>query len=68
MISSGETEEAVSLSSEILVRARSTEERDNLVEARVRMERALIGAGRGGGVGGRGGAREGMNGDSDTGR
>ena len=44
LISSGETEEAVSLSSEILVRARSTEERDNLVEARVRMERALIGA------------------------
>ena len=44
MISEGETLEAISFSNDILDRSRSTEERDHLIEARVRMERALLGA------------------------
>ena len=43
MISGGETLEAISLSNDILDRSRSTDERDHLIEARVRMERALLG-------------------------
>ena len=44
LISEGETPEAVRLSNDIMDRSRSTEERDHLIEARVRMERALLGA------------------------
>ncbi len=44
LISSSEMEQATLLSEEILSRSRSPEERSHLIEARVRMERALIGA------------------------
>ena len=44
LISSGDMEEAVLLSDEILSRSRTPDERDHLIEARVRMERALVGA------------------------
>ena len=44
LLKEGNTKSAISLSNDILERSRSMSERDHLYEARIRMERALIGA------------------------
>jgi len=44
LMKDGNTEAAISLSEEILLRSRSISERDHVCEARIRMERALLGA------------------------
>ncbi|MFL2974341.1 MAG: hypothetical protein ACJZ4F_05160 [Candidatus Thalassarchaeaceae archaeon] len=44
LLKEGNIDSAISISNDILERSRSMEERDHLYEARIRMERALIGA------------------------
>ena len=43
LLADGDTEQAKQISEEVLNRSRSGPERDHLIEARVRLERALIG-------------------------
>ena len=44
MLSEGQVEEGLIFSNDLLIRSRSSEERDHLIEARLRMDRALIGS------------------------
>ena len=44
MLSEGQIEEGLIFSNDLLIRSRSSEERDHLIEARLRMDRALIGS------------------------
>ena len=44
LLKEGNLDSAISISNDILERSRSMAERDHLYEARIRMERALIGA------------------------
>ncbi|MFQ3360350.1 MAG: hypothetical protein ACKVI6_04255 [Candidatus Poseidoniales archaeon] len=44
LLKDGKTEAAISLSNELLIRSRGVTERNHLYEAKIRMERALIGA------------------------
>ena len=44
MLSQGDVEQAIGFSNDLLIRSRSDSERDQLIEARLRMDRALLGA------------------------